>query len=1103
MLHFHNSNRMENLVGQLADKVLNEPLSSPFVREQIVVETQGLAQWLKLELARRAGILANVEFPFPRAFISKLILDCVGLKEGEKLIEPEALTWRIMGKLPGLAAKFEAVCPEIHGYLSVAAGQPIDLRRNFQLADRVASLFDQYSVFRPKIIEGWIANQAVEGAVDSLWQSHLWRETMTDGLACQGKFLFDLIQALQNPNCSAAVFPERLTVFCPRSLPPIYLEIFKKLSNRLPVHVFCLCPSEYYWGDIVTPREKERIFSIAKKQGIALDDQKLLLDKIHPLLSSWGRTGRNFQRLLADARQEGGEEAELFNPPEGTTLLSQIQSSIYELDDLAGQAEAGGIEMAPGDRSIQIHACHSQVRELQVLRDQILSWFDEDENLSPEDILVMAPDIEAYAPFLKGIFGDIEPGAPAIPFTQPDRGVRQESPLADAFVTLLQLASGRFSASELIDFFETPAVHRRFKVAEPELAQIRSWVETAAIRWGRGAKQRKELGLPEYGEHSWEYGCKRLVLGYAMADSADQLFDGLLPCSGIEGTSTDLLGRWLDFIRAFFSSMDELSQTRQLKDWAEALNTLLDLLFLPDSKEEQSLQSIRSQVDALRSQQEVSGYKDALPLEVVMERLIPKLQEPQPGKAILRGAVTFSGLTPMRGIPFKAICLLGMQDDAFPRNPVPPSFDLIAQKSEDGDESCRDDDRFLFLESLLAARSRFHVSYVGQSIKDNSVRPPSVVVCELQDFIATRFRLRGTHTESRILNDLVVTLHRLHAFSPAYFMIAEGSPARLFSYSPAQAKVSELISNPTKREQLAPFFKPAAPESVVLPRTVQLAALQSFFQNPSKYFLEKCLELKLPREKESMRDEEPFALDSLEEYGCGEQVLADHFAGRNANLLEQWRGSGLLPHGLLGAAIAGNLRAGAQKVIDRVSGVVHDVPPEAQTFQAQIGGHTIEGQINHYPGLGIVHCRSADVNPAKKAKPHLKLWVEHLLLQLSGLAGKNSWIIGRDGVWFYEEVADAQAILGQLLDLYREGMTGPLPFYPDTSFAYVLEPDELKKLDEATKAWEGGEYSNGDQEDPHCNLCFRSHEDVFGEKFKAVAQLVVSPIVAHHRKASA
>ena len=133
---------------------------------------------------------------------------------------------------------------------------------------------------------------------------------------------------------------------------------------------------------------------------------------------------------------------------------------------------------------MQIHACHSPLRELQVLRDQVLHWFDTDDTLSPGDILVTLPDVEAYAPFVKGVFDSMEAGAPAIPYTLVDRGARQQSPIIDGFVALLRLQGSRLAASNVLAFFETAAVRRRFGVDEEDLFQIRQWMQRSGTRWG-------------------------------------------------------------------------------------------------------------------------------------------------------------------------------------------------------------------------------------------------------------------------------------------------------------------------------------------------------------------------------------------------------------------------------------------------------------------------------------------------------------------------------------------------------------------------------------------------------------------------------------------
>ncbi len=1089
-LRVYKSNYLEHLVEHLAGRVLKQPLSSPLVRERIVVETQGMAQWLKLELARRQGIVANVEFPFPRAFISELIRAVVPPELQTGAIEPEALTWRVFAKLPELLED-----PAFVGIRNYLSGSD-DPRRAFQLAERAASLLDQYSVYRPKLIEDWI-----QGKGSDDWQAVLWRTVMTNGLACQGKFLFELIQGLQKTTFNAWMLPERLSVFGPGSLPPMYLKVFEALAQHIPVHLFYFCPCREYFGDDPSAWEADRI---QQKVGQGnLGAEELHLGAGNPLLASCGRTGRGFQQLITDLQ---ADELELFKEPGKTTLLAQVQSSILTLDENREVAEIAPVKET--DRSLQVHSCHSPLRELQVLRDQMLDWFAADPNLSPQDVLVMLTDLEEYAPFIKGVFDDAEPGAPAIPFTLADRGARLESSLVDGFVSFLQLATGRLAVTAILDFFETAAVRRRFGVTEDELEQIRLWIQEATIRWGRNADHRASFGLPAFPEHSWAHGCDRLLLGYAMADTREALVHDLLPCEGIEGTCTNLLGRWLDFLDALFLALDQLSKPQTLQGWAATLNHLLDSLFLPDTSEERAANAIRIELDKLRQQQRVSSFNQEVPLAVVLERLVPKLQEPQPGKAFLRGAVTFCGLNPMRGIPFKVICLLGMQDGSFPRNPAPPSFDHMAANPQVGDESRRDDDRYLFLESLLAARERFYLSYVGQSVRDNSPRPPSVVLSELLDYVGARYRLEGAVEDSpgkvpAIIKGLLVATHRLHVFSPAYFVLGEARDARLFSYSPAAARVSQALVEPEKRQTVEPFV--TAPLVVTLdqPKIITLRDLQWFFKNPSRVFVEKRLEFRLPEETEQLLDEEPFSLDGLATYYCKQDVLDGYFAKREReSLVSQWRGAGRLPPGPSGASIAAGIFAAANPVLERVKAKLNGGVVEELAFEVAVGGYTIKAQLKHAPGLGLVRYRAAKVEQ-KKAEPHVRLWLEHLIYQLSEFGkGKRSWLIGEDETWVFEPVTDPAQSMLSLLALYERGFSKPLPFFSRTSFAFAIGPGpKTKKTAEelALEVWEGDEdsdYKRGEKEDPYLHLCFRNDPNPLGDEFQAIAREVVDPILA-------
>jgi len=1085
-LILYKSNRLENLARRLAQETLRPPLSSPFTTEQIIVPAQGLAQWLKLELARQHGIAANVELPFPRAFFFGLMEKMLSAEARAGLIEPDALTWRLMEKLEPLLD--QVAFREIKNYL---ASSP-DPRRKFQLAERIAGLFDQYSVYRPQWIDAWQRGQ------ETHWQAILWRAAMSDGLACQGKFLFELLNALKRVDCDKTKLPERLAIFCPTSLPPVYLEVFQSLARHIPVHLFWLSPCAEYWGDITSALEDETIQTVAGKNN--LSPRELHLDRGHPLLASWGKTGREFLRLVTDLQMVNAE-VEDFAEPAPKNLLNHVQRAILNLEDRTSNAP---LEVSRDDRSIQIHNCHSPLRELQVLRDHLLDWFAGDATLSPQDILVMLPNVEAYAPFIKGVFDAAEPGAPAIPYTLADQGARQESPLVNSFADLLQLASSRLTATAVMDFFETPAVRRCFSVAENELPQIREWIQSAGIRWGRDAAQRAELGLPAFAEHTWEHGNSRLLLGYAMADDG-AIFNELLPCADIEGTATELLGRWLDFQKQFFATLDELATPRTLATWAITLNKILDELFLPEREEEFAANAIRQILDSLRQQQNKSGFADEVPFQVVLERILPKLSEEPSGKAILRGRVTFSGLNPMRNVPFRAVCVLGMDDGSFPRRPAPLSFDLMAAQPKTGDASRRDDDRYLFLEMLLAARERFYVSYVGQSVSDNSPRPPSVVVSELLDHLGARFQLTGTildvklqPQETPLVSELLVTRHRLHGFNPAYFEADKNRNSHLFSYSAADAEISRHIADRTKRGSAKPFLAQplAAPDAEW--KVVSLEDLQSFFQNPAKYFVQRRLNFRLPEDKELLSDEEPFSVGGLDAFNFKQEIVEAFLDKRPPEkLLAAWLGGGQLPPGATGILMANDLLAKTQSLIESFKQRIGTAEKIRQPVKLRIGDFQLEGELPLFHGLGIVHCRVAKIKPAA----HLRLWIEHLALQLTGLPeAKTSWLIAEDETWRFNEVPAAEKILQQLLEIYFIGLAKPLPFFPASSFAFASPKGKKPPVEQALEKWEGddyGDFGGGDSQDAYFNLCFRNVANPLDDEFERLAQQIVTPLLAH------
>lgn len=1096
-LILYKSNRLEQLFGHLVEDVLRTPLSSPFRAEQVVVQTQGMAQWLTLEICRSMGVTANIEFCFPRKFLGNLFDQLLPVPNTP--IEPEALTWRIMATLDSMLGR-----PEFEGLRNYLETSP-DPRRRFQLSERIARLFDEYSVYRPERIDAWIKGQEGEDPVER-WQAALWRESMTGDLACQGKFLFDLNERLLASDLPCGRLPERLSVFGAGSLPPVYLKMFEALGRLIPVHLFCLSPCQEYWGDISSVTESRRL---QEKTG----DGSAGADAIHvergnPILAACGKAGREFLRLVTDLECQ---EVESYIEPEPDSLLRSLQCGMLQLRDTPDASEAG---VKRGDRSVQVHSCHSPLRELQVLRDHLLDWFAHDETLSPGNVLVMLPDIEAYAPFVGGVFDPAEAGAPAVPYTLAGQGARGQSPMVDAFVSLLRLPSSRWTTTGILTFFETSAVRRRFGIEETDLPQIRQWIQGAGIHWGRDAAHREELGLPAFSGHTWEEGRDRWLLGYAMDDEPSGTVGGLWPCAGIEGTSTELLGRWLDFQEQLFATLAALSEEHTLEGWAELLNDCIDGLFQPDAAGEVTVNRIRQVIHELRQQQQASGFGEAVALPVVLERLLPKFEEAGVGKVYLRGRVTFCGLRPLRCVPFRVVCMLGMQDGSFPRHQEPVSFDLMARNPREGDQSRRDEDRFLFLESVLSARDTLYLSYVGQSVRDNSARLPSVVLSELLDYIGVHYHLHDSDPgkapdgeSGRIVDELILTRHPLHPFSRSYFRADAGGDPRLFGYSEAQARISSALGGRDGGEREIFMSDPLA-KAPGENRTIQLEDLKAFFRNPSRFFVQRCLEFRLPEDQEPLQEEEPFVLDGLHGYQCRQETLEASLAPGDAPVLEAgWHVRNWLPSGAVGKLLANDmkLRTGqiSARIREQIDGPV--LKRERRVIQIDVGTTRIEGELRPLVGGGILHYRPSGVKRDEKPGAHLSLWIEHLLWQLCGENGsKESCLIGEDGRWSYVEEPRAMELLASLVEVYWKGQERPLRFFPRSSFASV-EGRNGSPRDRALKQWEASEFEafgKGESEDPYMNLCFRNDPDPLGEEFEELAGEVFRPMMANCGKAS-
>lgn len=1058
MFHVHFSNRLEVLRERLLDQLARSP-GDIFAFHQVVVPGAALRRHLSLALADRLGIAAGVNWSFLAQWLWRRAGEVLpGVAEQSPFTVP-ALTWRIDQCLE--EAGFVARHPRLAAYLGRT-----DRVARFDFAVRLAEGFDQYLTWRPDWLAAWSEGRraAIPEHPDQDWQAELWRR-LAAGLGAAGRHpLAELLQALTVRHGEG--LPAAVHVFCPPAIPPLYLDTLRRLGEWMEVHVYALNPCREYWFEIVDPR---------RLAWLAARGQDAHHETGNRLLAAWGGQTRAHLDLLLEAAEGALVDDEGFLEAPGDSLLARLQNAILDLRE----PEPGPVDAA--DRSIEIHVCHSLTRQLEVLRDQLLDLFCQPDPPRPGDILVVTPDLEAAAPLVEAVFGNAPPER-FIPYLVSGRARVAENPLARAFLDLLRLLSSRCSASQTFDLLRQTPVRRRLGLEEADLERVRSWLRAAGVRWGLDAAQRRELGLPALERFSFDDGLQRLLLGYALPADSDAPLGDLLPAGDVEGSDALILGRLVRFV-------DDLARLRREaraaspRTWARLLAQALETFLVPDQPEE--LAEVRDALSRLLEEMEQGGAERPIPLEVVVRALEQRLEEPASGGAP-GGAVTFTALSVPRNLPYRVICILGLEDGAFPGQERPAEFDLLAHAPRRGDRQRRRDDRNLFLDLLLAARQRLLLCYTGRGIRDNAPLPPSILVSELLEALAPTLGCSREETRQRLCLE-----HPLQAFSPRYFA-ADADP-RLASF---QTELCEALRHAARPVAPAPFFaRPLAPPGPEW-REANLEQLIRFFRHPARYLLRQRLGVELAEAEEELQDAEPFLPDAASRRDLAARLLSGHPETQAPERLQRLAAAGVeYPPGPLGAILLERELTHLKEFAARWAAAAAEpcLPPWRQVLSFDLEGECWR-LAAEFPDLrpgGLVRQRYDEARPGD----YLEAWLQHLFLCAAAPEGvqRLSRRLHRTGEFRLRPCADAPARLAALLRLYRQGLMAPLCFTPRTAWAYL----EKGRPGQARALWEGAPGHPGEADHPAWRLALRGQPEPLDEDFLAHARIVLGGVREH------
>ncbi|MGB0848096.1 MAG: exodeoxyribonuclease V subunit gamma [Thiolinea sp.] len=1052
MLQLFHSNRLEILAEKFAEVVSAGGLD-PFVAEQVVVQNAGMGRWLSLQLAQQTGIAANLKYLFPAEITWELLRAVLPDVPERDPCSPGLLRWRLLEELEQRGERYQQDLghylrpPGVTNAAGNQAAEPAqDSGAAWQLAKQVALVFDGYLFFRPDWVQEWDKEPAKD------WQQFLWRNVITqpgldNSINLQARFIRQLALT------PAGKLPRRISFFSVPALSPAYIEMLAKVAEKTDVYFYVMNPSWQYWGDIESRKQKIKR-ELAEQEYVTVGN---------PLLASWGTQGRDFIENLR-AIDPYPQETDAFEEPSGSSLLHHIQADILNLEGDEAFSDSVSLDIT-GDLSVCIHSCHSPMREVEVLYDQLLAAMEHDKTLTPADMVVMSPEIEAYAPFVEAVFAS----APVyLPYSIADQRFSAAKNISAACLQLMELPQGKFEADTVFSLLEYQEVRACFGLDDAQVQTCRDWVRAVNIRWGVDEEFRRQFASQTTFEHTWIYGLDRLLLGYMMP--GDELLTGILPYNELEGSEVLVLERFLQCVHTLFPLARWSNQLHDMDTWCDRFAALTGHVFAEDAE----TYGVTQAIDKLRESVRQAEFKRPVAWSVFRDALKTQLEQNNRADGFLGSGITFCTLMPMRSVPFKFVALLGMQDGGFPRQDTRISFDKLAHdKRRRGDRSRRDEDRYLFLESLLSARERVYVSYVGQSVLDNAPVMPSVLVSELLDYIEKRYCITPQQ---------LTTKHPLQAFSKRYFNGGE-----LFSY---RSELAQLQSGDQEQHDGLPFWEGQVldePDEAL--RHITLADLVRFYRQPARQFLRQRFDLILYEEDEALAGREPFALEPFSDTLISQQILSHYQADKPAEQTEATlRARGLLPHGTPGELLFKQQYDGVVELASQLPEV-----DDWRSFEVFLQSEQVEmrGELTNVSAQG----RHILLFGYVGAWQWLEIWLQHLALN-AAVRLPDDWsrltcVYTAEKCYVLQPVENADQQLQALLDGYWQGLQQPLPFFPKSAWK-MMEAKE-PQIETALREWLANDmYHRGEALKPEYQLLYRGQSPIpeHADEFMGWAELI-------------
>lgn len=1011
MINIYQSNKIDILI----DFILKTKKKKLFEKKIIIVQNKDIAEWFQIKIAEKTGISANFSFQQPIEFLINLFnnKNSPNIKQHAKETQ---ISWFILKIILDSLNKNEFKM--LKNYID----KEKKIEKINKLSEHISKLFKEYLMYKPEWINIWEENKKIKNLNNhQIWQKKIWILLINE-LKKNNFNKFYIPQILKKITNLKNIFynkkiPKKIIIYGINYFPIFYFKIINKIQKYINIDIIHLNLFKNlklnYFNKINLNNKKNKntplniknnnknitkfFFEKTIKKNTLIF---LKLKKINKITNLF----KNFKKnsLLNNLKQE------ILNFKKNEKINYKIKPP---------KKNSKKIKINKSDISLTFHSCNTKQTEIEVLYDYLLNLIKKDNKITPKDIIVMAPNISLYTSYINGVFGSI-PKKKRLPFQILDQNLINNNSTINAFIYLIKINKKKITTEKIFKLLEISELSEKFCIKNNQINLLKKWIHESGIRLNinnfNESKNKKYMM-----QNTWSYGLNRIILGHIM-NNKHETWNNILPYNQQEILSFKLIEKFLEFIKLIKKWNKILTKKKKITEWIPICKKLLNNFFCFNIKNQLILIFIIKKWKEMLNDGEKTKIKNKIPISVIYDKIKKYFKKKNENEKFFSNNINFCSINKKRNIPFKIICLIGMNHSFYSNNEL--EFNLI--KKNKNEKNIKYQNQYFFLENLILASNFYYISYIKNNIYDNYEKYPYIITEEIINYINHKFYIKknnisNTKKNIRDIKKHIIKKHQYTFIKKNIFYLNKNK--KYYTKEEKQKKKKYLCITPIKQNKKKTNI-------------IKLNELLFFYKNPIKYFFNKKLKTNFSINNRKILNKEIFELDKLDQLKFNKILLKLIIKKKTKKqIIKLFMSTGLFPIRNFGKIYIEEQIKNITPLTKKIKKILKK--KINKSFSLKFNKTIIKGRLIKINSNSIIRYKPSILT----INDGFSLWIEHLIF-CSCFKPCTSYYLGiKNSEWYFKKIdsKEAKKYLKKIIIEYKKGINFPLILFQKSGWKWL------------------------------------------------------------------